>query len=131
MDHFDISFACSIFSKSWEVTNYDFLGVPWPTSHLAHGGCLWVGNFIRSQQIPATPGDAIVLGHLSWFLFRWKYDQCHLQTLAITNNQGGILVPDIFIPPSSRMRFQISPRLRSSIVSRKGAFFVVCCRNIR
>jgi hypothetical protein len=27
MDHFDISFACSIFSKSWEVTNYGFLGV--------------------------------------------------------------------------------------------------------
>ena len=26
MDHFDISFACSIFSKSWEVTNYGFLG---------------------------------------------------------------------------------------------------------
>ena len=27
MDHFDISFACSIFSISWEVTNYGFLGV--------------------------------------------------------------------------------------------------------
>jgi hypothetical protein len=27
MDHFDISFACSIFSKSWEVTNYGFLDV--------------------------------------------------------------------------------------------------------
>ena len=27
MDHFDISFVCSIFSKSWEVTNYGFLGV--------------------------------------------------------------------------------------------------------
>ena len=26
MDYFDISFACSIFSKSWEVTNYGFLG---------------------------------------------------------------------------------------------------------
>ena len=27
MDHFEISFASSIFSKSWEVTNYGFLGV--------------------------------------------------------------------------------------------------------
>ena len=27
MDHFDISYACLIFSKSWEVTNYGFLGV--------------------------------------------------------------------------------------------------------
>ena len=27
MDHFDISFTCSLFSKSWEVTNYSFLGV--------------------------------------------------------------------------------------------------------
>ena len=34
MDHFDISFACSIFSKSWEVTNYGFLGVAHlPLSH--------------------------------------------------------------------------------------------------
>ena len=32
MDHFDISFACSIFSKSWEVTNYGFLGVAHPRS---------------------------------------------------------------------------------------------------
>ena len=27
MDHFDISFACSIFSKSWDVPNHGFLGV--------------------------------------------------------------------------------------------------------
>ena len=34
MDHFDISFACSIFSKSWEVTNYGFLGAPHlPVTH--------------------------------------------------------------------------------------------------
>ena len=34
MYHFDISFACSIFSKSWEVTNYGFLGVAHlPLSH--------------------------------------------------------------------------------------------------
>ena len=31
MDHFDISFACSFFSKSWEVTKYGFLDV----AHLA------------------------------------------------------------------------------------------------
>ena len=36
MDHFDISFACSISSKSWEVTNYGFLGVAHlPLSHVA------------------------------------------------------------------------------------------------
>ena len=27
MDHFDISFACSFFSISWEVTNYGFMSV--------------------------------------------------------------------------------------------------------
>ena len=30
MGHFDISFACSFFSISWEVTNYGFLGVAQP-----------------------------------------------------------------------------------------------------
>ncbi len=39
MDHFDISFACSIFSKSWEVTNYGFLGVAHlPLSPASLGG---------------------------------------------------------------------------------------------
>ena len=35
MDHFDISFACSIFSKSWEVINYGFLLAHLPVSHQA------------------------------------------------------------------------------------------------
>jgi hypothetical protein len=36
MDHFDILFACSFFSKSWEVTNYGFLDVAHlPLIHLA------------------------------------------------------------------------------------------------
>ena len=39
MDHFDISFACSFFSKSWEVTNYGFLDVAHlPRSHGCDGG---------------------------------------------------------------------------------------------
>ena len=37
MDHFDISFACSFFSKSWEVTNYGFLDV----AHLPVSRCFF------------------------------------------------------------------------------------------
>jgi hypothetical protein len=47
MDHFDISFACSIFSKSWESQTTVFW--VWPTSQLANPEAQQVCNrsFLR------------------------------------------------------------------------------------
>ena len=59
MDHFDILFACSIFSKSWEVTNYGFLGA----AHLPVSPQSWLRDKTKSlvNNVANGPQEA----HLS------------------------------------------------------------------
>ncbi len=53
MDHFAISFACSIFSKSWEVTNHVFLGVAHLPVCWGGGGYSWGVFLIRTGFLGA------------------------------------------------------------------------------
>ena len=56
MDHFDISFACSIFSKSWDVPNNGFLGAAYrPVSLNLWGWDRW------GESSPASGESAFCL----------------------------------------------------------------------
>jgi len=53
MGHFDISFACSIFSKSWDVTIHGFLGVAHlPFSQHQVPGCRGEHHNTQTQRKP-------------------------------------------------------------------------------
>ena len=65
MNHFDISFACSIFSKSWEVTNYGFLGVAHlPVSQLMRGK-IDLGIAQSPASYVESLGNVVTVDHFS------------------------------------------------------------------
>ena len=83
MDHFDISFACSIFSKSWEVTNYGFLGA----AHLPGSPSdLTIWNYLLKILLDIIATSCRLTGRWAtprkpWFVTSWL-----LEIIELTND---------------------------------------------